>query len=295
VGQLVSVKVGKSRHVGRVVKRTGRRYNVFTFDRRQLTCDGRTLRRAKETFLFLESNLSTGKNAMRTDRQRRAGVLFEEYFRAFHMNVLRERVHSVQDLAFFLKRARDPSIQFVHYNGHGDSGERIGGRIESALHLTTERLRLPARSEASIARSLASTKVSKAERRELEQDLDDYARLHKCFANLDDKIVLFSACDVGRPGGLAQYVSEISGAKAVIAYSENVFDYQTNAAEALLYWQLVCMQSKKMTPAKIVAQLRETSPRVLAHKLPIVCYVGGKQLVGKKGRRRKGKRAKRSR
>jgi hypothetical protein len=288
IGELVSVKLGKTKHVGRIVKRRGRQYQVFTFGRRQLTCDGRTLKGTKEAFLLLESNLSAGKEAMRSDRQRRAGVFFEEYFRSFgNMTVLREKVHSVQDLAFFMKQARDPAVQFVHYGGHGDSGERAGGRVESTLHLTTEKLRLPLRSEETIERRLASPSLAIRERRELERDLLDYARLRDCFEGLDHKILMFSTCDVGRPGGLAQYVSEISGAKAVIAYCENVYDHQTNAAEALLYWQLIWMQSKKNTPAKIVRHLRETSPKVLAHKLPIVCYVDGEQVVGKKRRRRK--------
>jgi len=289
VGDLVQSM--RPKRVGRVVKRSGQHYHVFTFDRQQMRCDARTLKSAKETFLLLESNLSSGKEAMRSDRARRAGVFFEEYFRAFGtISVLREKVHSVQDLAFFMKRARDPAVQFVHYGGHGESGTRVGGQIESTLSLTTEKLRKPLLPEATVKRRLESSKLSSAERKKLERDRADYARVRDCFEKLDGKIIVFSTCDVGRPGGLAQYVSEISGAKAVIAYSENVYDYQTNAAEALLYWQFMCLQSKRMTPARIVRQLRESSPKVLAHQLPIVCYVDGKQVVGRKRRARKRRR-----
>lgn len=288
VGDLVSAGTGKSRQVGRVVKRTGREYQVFTFHRKQLTCDGRTLKRARESFLLLESNLSSGKDAMRSDRQRRAGVFFEEFFRSFgSLNVLREKVHSVQDLAYFMRQARNPEVQFVHYCGHGDCGERSGAQLETMLRLTTEDLRLPKRSEEVVERRLQSPRLSAAERRGLERDQDEYRKLRQCFEDLGGKVIVFSACEVGRPGGLAEYVSKVSGARAVIAYSTTVHDPQTNGAEALLYWQLIWMQSKKMTPAKIVARLRESSPSVLAHKLPIVCYVKGKQLVGKKRRRRR--------
>jgi hypothetical protein len=232
---------------------------------------------------------------MRSDRQRRSGLFFEEFFRSFgSMNVLRERVHSVQDLAFFMKQARSPEVQFVHFGVHGNSGQRSGDQLETMLRLTTETLRLPPRSKDAIERRLESSRLSAFDRKELERDQVEYEKVHACFEQLDGKILVFSACEVGRPGGLAEYVSKISGAQAVIAYSSYVYDHQTNTAEALLYWQLIRMQSKKMTPAKIVQRLRETSPSVLAHKLPIVCYVDGEQLVGKKRARRAPRRGRRS-
>lgn len=287
IGQLVSTRVATKTHVGRVVRRDGRTYTVFTFGRKQLKVDGRKLRRSKETVVLLESNLSDGRAAMRSDRQRRAGLMFEEFFRSCgEISVLREKVHSVVDLAYFMKKARTPEVHFVHYGGHGWSGTRSGGRLASGLALTTEFLSLPTSDQEVIERRLKRTGMKAAERRRLQADLASYENLSRCFAKLDGKVLVFSTCEVGRPGGFAQYVSKISGARAVIAYNSTVWDGQTNAAEVLLFWQLMAMQSKKMTVAAIVRELRESSPRVLGHKLPIVCYVDGRQVVGAKRKKR---------
>lgn len=283
VGQLVSTRDGRKTHVGRVVKRDGRTYSVFTFDRRQLKVDGRRLRRSQETVVLLESNLSGGRSAMRSDQQRRAGLMFEEFFRSCGgITVLRERVHSIVDLAYFMTKARSPEVHFIHYGGHGWSGTRYGEQLASGLALTTEFLWLPEVKEEVIERRLAKGGMKAVDRRRNQEALDAYQNVRRCFGKLAGKVLVFSTCEVGRPGGFAQYVSKVSGARAVIAYNSTVWDGQTNAAEVLLFWQLMAMQSKKMTVAALVRGLRESSPRVLGHKLPIVCYVDGRQVVGAK-------------
>lgn len=287
IKQLVSMRDAGKTHVGRVVKRNGRTYSVFTFDRRQIKIDGRRLRRSQETVVLLESNLSNGRSAMRSDQQRRAGLMFEEYFRSFDdIKVLREKVHSVVDLAYFMKKARTPEVHFIHYGGHGWAGTRNGDQLASGLSLTTEFLLLPGIKEEVVERRIQKGGLKAAKRRNLEADRASYQDVRRCFGNLAGKVLVFSACEVGRPGGFAQYVSKISGARAVVAYDGTVSDGQTNAAEVLLFWQLRSMESKKMTVAKIVRRLRESSPWLLGGKLPIVCYVDGRQVVGAKRKKR---------
>jgi hypothetical protein len=56
-----------------------------------------------------------------------------------------------------------------------------------------------------------------------------------------------------------------------------VLDSQCNAAEAMLYWKLLYGETKKSTPAKMVAR-REELGTLMQMDLPIVCFVDGRRM-----------------
>lgn len=262
--------------VGRVVARHGNKYRIFTISGEQVEHGGKGLRGATRAALILESNLSKGKTALRSDHQRRSGVYLEELFRSMGLLVYREKIHTVADLEFFLKQARNQKVCFVHYCGHG-SHER-----ESALNLSIENIGLPRQARDRLVARLENKRGPRLRpkvRRQLNEDLKKYEQVDKIFGNgsFNGQIVVFSACEVGKEGGLAQYVSGISGAKAVIAYDDEVNDDQTNVAEAVLYWKLVYLQNKASPPAALIRQLRKSSRSTMGWELPIVCYQNGEK------------------
>ena len=118
-GDFVKVGRGATARFGRVVGRNGRRYRVFTTSREQVGADGRQLKAQRPAILVLESTLSAGREGLRSDLQRRDGVLLEEIFRSLNFTVLRERVHSAQDLQDLMKYARHQDVLFIHWSGHG--------------------------------------------------------------------------------------------------------------------------------------------------------------------------------
>jgi len=86
---------------------------------------------------------------------------------------------------------------------------------------------------------------------------------------------VFSTCEIGKPKGLAQLISRVSGAKAVITYDGFVADREANVTEALLYFRLLTMETKQRTSGRIVGEVREFMRQSLGQRIPLVCYSNG--------------------
>lgn len=281
IGDVVIYSEGPKREFARVVDRDGRRYRLFTIRRRQISADARHIRYGKPAVLILESNLSHGREALRTDKQRRSGLFLEEFFRSLDFLVLREKVHTASSLEYFMRYARGPDILFVHWTGHGLYLPRTpSSQRTSFLMLSTEFIYLPEDPEAYLRSALERgvyrrQKMNPKLRRLVRDDIQQYERLVRIFSGLQGKVLLFSTCDVGKQNGLAQYVSQISGAKAVITYDADVSDHEANVAESLLYLRLHTMETKRRPPGVIVTEVRQTLKESLERSIPLVCYVNG--------------------
>jgi len=154
-GEFVRYKSGLGYEFCRIVGRDGRKYRIFTFSRRQSTVDARQLEKAKPAVLILESNLSRGREALRTDRQRRSGIFLEELFRSIGYLVLREKIHSITSLEYFIKYAKADDVLFVHWTGHGTDDEpRNGHNRCTSIILSVDELYLPSDSEAYLMKAL---------------------------------------------------------------------------------------------------------------------------------------------
>lgn len=284
-GDFVKVGKGNSATFGRVVGRRGRSYRIFTVSREQRVADGRLLSRQKRAVLILESNLSSGREGLRTDQQRRAGVFLEEFFRSMDLTVLREKVHSPNDLKHFMNIARHKDVLFVHWSGHGFDGdyERGRNRLTGVQFTHGDFMYLPNDSEDDllIAKETGRyrrSRVTKAIARGIDEDLASYALIRDTFANLSDKVLVFSACNIGKQHGLAQHISRISGAKAVITYDDVITDQAANLAEAVLYFKLVWHETKRSTPAKIVSSVLSSLTTEDSAAIPLVCFVDGRRV-----------------
>jgi len=258
------------RVVGWVMSRKSTKYRVLSLSRKEYYIHSSKLKRLTQgpKVLILESNLSSGIEALRTDKQRRMSIFLEELLRSFDLVPLRAKVHSIKTLSHFMKWAARPDVWAVHFCGHGtETGS--GKSKRNGLELTTEFMYLPAQSEQALEK--------KSKTKKIEKDLEQYKLINEVFSptNLKGKILIFSACSLGRKNGFAEYISLVSKALSVIAYDRTVYDGQTNVAEAMLYWQLFNVQTKKKTPRHLVELLNNELSRLMAMKLPMYCFIDG--------------------
>jgi hypothetical protein len=96
---------------------------------------------------------------------------------------------------------------------------------------------------------------------------------------MSGRIIFFSTCDIGKPKGLAEYVSSISRAKAVIAYEDSIDDHEANLTEAMVYSQLLLLETKRRSPGTIVANARDQLQQSLRRRIPLVCFVNGRRVA----------------
>lgn len=283
IGEFVQVKSGAQASVGRIASRTGAKYTVFTSHRAQVSAHSKELKRLNRAVLILESNLSSGRAALRTDQQRRAGLFLEELFRSLGFTVLREKVHTRDDLKHFMRVARHRDVHYVHWDGHGAAVDDDDGRNVTALILR-DTLLLPPDSESEIDAAIESGRYrrKKCTRRQLKDFREfkkDYDDLRAAFSELKGKTLVFSACELGSGNGLARHVSELSDANAVIAYDGTVTDAEARTAEALLYFKLANYENKRRTVGKLVAEVRAAMPSAKGAELPMVCFVRGQRVA----------------
>ena len=197
-----------------------------------------------------------------------------------------ERVHTVKSLEYFMKYAHHEDVVAVHWNGHGYAweSEATANRI-TELILSADRLYLPQDDEVYLRACLdkgtwRKQRLTPGDRRIIEDNLLQYELIRSVFSQLDGKLLIFSACDIGKPRGLAEYVSRVSGAKAVITYDGFVTDEEANVVEVLLYYRLLSFETKKRTSGRIVAEVRDVMTTMLGHSVPIVCYENGLRTAG---------------
>lgn len=174
----------------RVVADTGERAEVLV----------RGLKPALDKVLILESRLD---RSVRLSKRTYAPMLKQLLEAYSGVEVFHERVHSEDDLAYFLRtEGRKLSTRFIHYMGHG----KYRGGKKATLELTLGPV-----------------------------DLQDRAEI---FSGLKGSIIIFSCCEVGANAQVLIHIKEVSGAAAVIGYRKEVVDTYTNLAEALLYDRL---------------------------------------------------------
>ena len=122
-------------------------------------------------------------------------------------------------------------------------------------------------------------RLTETRAKRLRELLEDYNVLRNSYADLEGKVLLFSCCDIGKPSGLAEYVSRISRAKAVITYDGWVSDQTVHVIEPLLYFRLVHHENKRATPAKLVEEVRASVLDEEGNRVPLVCFVNGVRVA----------------
>lgn len=197
-GNRVTFKDSEGRkRSGRVTSVEPQRRRVKTDDGNLVSVSVRQLREAHDQALLLETRLDSNLQSKRGD-----GVFLEEFFKPHKVKCLYERVHSKENLRYFLGFARrtTSNVRWVHYLGHGSTRE---GSNKCQLDLTAGKLLLP-------------------------EDLE-------VFAGLPGKTLIFSCCDVGRCPGVMEQILGISGAEAVYAYNGEVYDHTARVGDTALY------------------------------------------------------------
>jgi hypothetical protein len=281
IGEIVWYMEDGKGQFARIVGREGRKYRIFTAARRQLRVDAQRLRDKKPVVLILESSLSDGRDGLRTDKRRQSGVFLEEFFKSMGYLVLHERVHTAKSLEHFMRFARTSDVVVVHWSGHGNAwGSGPWANRPTGLFLSAEPLYLPGDSEEYLKSCLErgmyrKEQLTKGSRKIIQDNLLQYALIDRIFSGLKEKILVFSTCEIGKPKGLAEFISRVSGAKAVITYDGFVADREANVIEALLYFRLLTMETKQRTSGRIVEEVRESMRQSLGQRIPLVCYRNG--------------------
>lgn len=154
----------------------------------------RSLKVYSEKVLFLEGRLDESLAS-----HREYGTMMKTWLSAQNVVMLTEKIHSLVDLAAFLRKEGNRfDTRLIHLMSHGsmDGGKPI-------LELTHENV------------SLAS----------------EMGR----FPKLRGKILLLSCCEVGQAEGVMQDLRDATEARAVLAYRREVNDDYSNLTEAMLY------------------------------------------------------------
>lgn len=235
---VVKHKDGSLRRAKVTGRKPGGRVTVVTDSGSRMTAQVRKLKKSPDEALILETRLD---RSLRSDRT--YGPMLQQWFSAFDVVALWEKVHTVEDMRRFLQReGRNVRTRFIHINGHGTDEE---GKGTAKIHLTFESL-----------------------------DLSKPDHL-KVFEGLRGKVIVFSCCQIGADTLVLERIKETSKAAAVIAYRKNVDDWYTNVVEALLYERLIKSRMKpQMIVEKVAAALTNLGIKpsdVVARKPVLVC------------------------
>jgi len=176
VGDRVLFKEDGETHRGRVTRVLRGQRRVVTDTGHRMVLPARRLRPAPDRVLVLEGRLDRSLRSTRSYAR-----MLKQWLHAYGVEVLHEKVHTVEALHQFLKReGKNARTRFIHLICH--ASEASPGAAPQ-LYLTFEALDL----------------------------LED---LH-VFHGLAGKILIFSCCDVGAHTAAMNAVKEASGVAAV--------------------------------------------------------------------------------
>lgn len=209
-GSRVILTVDGRKHRGRVTRELSGKRGVVTDSGKRVTVSVKKLRRSPDRVLLLETRLDRN---LKSDRS--YGPMMKQWLSAYEIDVLYERVHTVESLRRFLQReGARVETRFIHIMGHGTDEP---GEGTATLNLTFENLDLVKRADV--------------------------------FEGLKGKVIIFSCCEIGGDRSAMEAIKKASSAKAIIAYRKWVYDSQTNLCEVLLYDRLI---DSTMSPKQIV-------------------------------------------
>ena len=198
---------------GRVTRVLPKWRRIVTDSGKRLRVSVRRLRSSPDRVLILETRLDRGLRS-----ERAYGPMMQRWLSAYNVVALYERVHTVEGMRRFLRReGKNIATRFIHIMGHGVDE---AGHGTATLRLTFDTL--------------------------------DLTKQADVFAGLDEKIIIFSCCELGGDLPALRAVKKASGAATVIAYRVGVEDWYTNLTEALIYDRLLWTNRP---PHKVVRQV----------------------------------------
>jgi hypothetical protein len=221
---------------GKVTQILPQARRVVTDTGQRVVVPVRRLKRSPDMSLILETRLDRSLRSERTYAE-----MMHRWLRAYGIEALVERVHTLDSLRRFLRReGRNVATRFIHIIGHGTDDP---GKRSVSLYLTFERV--------------------------------DLVENVEIFAGLEGKVLIFSCCQIGADRAAMEEIKRVSGAAAVIAYRVTVSDWYTNLVEALIYDRLVNTRlSPQAAVGKIAGALDGLGVRVddvVTRKPVVVC------------------------
>lgn len=207
--RVIYKKDGKERRGTVTGKLSGKRRIVTDSGKRDVVLLNK-LKYSPDRVLLLETRLGRSLKSKRT-----YGPMMQRWLDAYGVDVLYERVHTVVAMRGFLRsEGKNIATRFIHVMGHGTDEK---GRGTATFHLTFDKL--------------------------------DLVKQADVFKGLRGKIIIFSCCEIGKDRKVLETIKKASGAKAIIAYRNDVSDTDTNLCEVLLYDRLI---ETRMSPKKVV-------------------------------------------
>jgi hypothetical protein len=168
--------------------------------------------------LFLETNLDERLSSDRS-QIRLMKELFSHYENA---ELITKEIHSKSDLIKFIDFARkDKTVKIIHISSHGNS-------YKNKCNLT----------------------LTNHEKIDLTKP-----EIQKIFKGLDDVIIYFSCCHIGKNDNIRKQLLEISKAAAIFAYTNSIEDEQCFIIEPLFY-HLLLRTNKRTSLSAIYEKLR---------------------------------------
>jgi len=214
----VTFKLNGVTYRGRITAVEPHARRVVTDSGKRLTVSVRRLRPAQNRSLILETRLDRSLRSNRT-----YGPMMQQILYAFDVEALYERVHTVDSMRRFLRQeGKNPATRFIHVMSHGTVGPKP---CSAMLHLTFDDL--------------------------------DLVKQADVFKDLQDKILLFSCCQIGQDRKVLEIIKDVSQAAAVISYRLDVNDWYTNLAEALLYERLIKSTISPQKAVRLVGEVLE--------------------------------------
>jgi hypothetical protein len=261
-------------HFGRVTHQRGRTYRVVDYDGARFGTDERTPARrvvaksmteAKSGVFVFDTQLDS---AWSTSATRAGAGFWREVCNAAGWSFAYERVHSLQDLLYFLKERTIPQRVLV-FNGHGDKMDGFGLTNGDTLGC-----RVTPNGETCVASCSAGSKRRCMHNPDGNQRCPEFRRLRLKPENAG-KVIVFSSCLMGKNRKLCLELKKMLRAEAVVAYSDEIKDNLCFFAEP----QLVSLVlDRDCSPGDAVAKVRDNmqpwKPVVAKWKkrYPLECY-----------------------
>lgn len=241
---------------GRITKIQRHDYWIIGDDRRRFTTShswGRRIERDSiEPIRFGLFVFDTRFDSNHRSR-RHSATYWKEFCNSGNWRVATERVHSLKDLCYFLRRPiSEPVLMF---NGHG--------REDKGWKLTNGDCFAPHEMEGGICpRGGRHTNC--------EPMLDLHPRNR-------GKIIVFSSCDIGKRRQLCEQIRRCLSAKAVIAYAAETTDQLSFVVESCLMYLLEQNHDPEEAVRLTCSMFRPLIPDIKpdARSFPLKCYVGG--------------------
>jgi hypothetical protein len=258
--------------IGKVSSRKGKTIRVVSYDNRRYTNSAgtdparriltKTIRPVNDGVFVFDTQFDNKATATR----RQSSRFWEEFCFAADWTFGYERVHSLDDVAFFLSKRIIPQ-PFIVFSGHGSDSR--GWELSNGEALAFART-----ANGGVCIGACAAAKGRCKHGTDEEELCPSFRNLEIRKENEAKVLLFSSCLMGRNPRLCEGIKEALRATAVLAYSTPISDELCCLAEPQLL-SLIAMGKKPGDAAELIRTNMDPWKTVISSgkkRYPLECF-----------------------